>query len=90
MKISDVRKGMRVQLAHGVPVGLARSGVGNGGTPRIHGTVLSPKPIASRPPYEENLTVRVQWDGFRTPEHWSLVDLEPTPDESVRALLATP
>lgn len=75
MRISESRKGLRVQLTKRrrelltLPDGTMH--------PRHVGTIRSPKPIASRPPYGEDVCVYVIWDGMPTPEKWSLLDLEP-------------
>lgn len=75
MRMGEVRKGLRVQLS---AAARARHTLPNGTTPipRIEGTVRSPRPIATRPPYEEGLVVYVVWDGLPTPERWHLIDLD--------------
>ena len=76
MKISEAKKGLRVQLTpkvrgyHTLPDGTMPH-------PRHVGTIRSPKPIASQPPYGEAICVYVIWDGMPTPEKWSILDIEP-------------
>lgn len=76
MKISDAKKGLRVQLT---AERQKHERLPDGSTPhsRFVGTIRSPKPIASQPPYGEDVCVYVIWDGMPTPEKWSLLDLEP-------------
>lgn len=90
LRISEVRKGMRVQLAFAVPVGRARGGAGIGEPGRVAGTVLSPRAFTLKRPYEEGIGVRVLWDGFRTPEFWHLADLMLHPLEYAKRACAPP
>lgn len=76
MKISEAKKGLRVQLTEPRRKHLTFPD-GTMAFPRHIGTIRSPKPIASQPPYGEDVCVYVVWDGMRTPEKWSLLDLEP-------------
>jgi hypothetical protein len=82
MRISEVRRGLRVRLSAKAKANLTLSdevAAQLGRTmliPRVEGTVRSSRPIATRPPYEEGLVVYVNWDGLRTPERWHLLDLE--------------
>lgn len=83
MKMSEVRKGLRVRLSEearlrhtldpDTQIDLGRAML----IPRNEGTLRSPKPIALKRPYEEGLVAYVIWDGLRTPEAWHLKDLEP-------------
>lgn len=90
LRISDVRKGLRVHLAYEVPVGRARSGAGIDAPGRISGTCLSPRVLTTKPLYGENIGVRVRWDGFRTPEFWSLAELVQHPSEWAKKTPASP
>ncbi len=82
MKMSEVRKGVRVKLSDeararhtldiDVQIDLRRAML----IPRDEGTMRSPKPVASRPGYEEGLFAYVLWDGHRCHEAWHLHDLQ--------------
>jgi hypothetical protein len=87
MRISEVRRGLRVRLSvsakarHTLSDEVASRFGRSMLIPRVEGTVRSRKPIALRPPYEEGLVVYVNWDGLRSPEAWHLLDLEAVPHD---------
>lgn len=77
MKISDAKKGLRVQLT---ATAQRRQMLPDGSMPipRHAGTIRSPKPFAHQPPYDtEAVGVYVNWDGLKAAEWWNLLDLEP-------------
>jgi hypothetical protein len=77
MRISDAKKGLRVQLTKTARERLTLPD-GRMPIPRHAGTIRSPKPYANQPPYDtEAIGVYVVWDGLAAAEWWSLLDLEP-------------
>ena len=76
MKMSDVKGKMRVHLSQAAAK--RNTAAIKHGWRSTTGTLTSGRILASKPPYEEGLFVRVQWDGMPTPENWHLLDLEPT------------
>jgi len=85
MKISEAKKGLRVQLSakaralHTLEPETAAQLGRSMLIPREFGTLISGRILKNKPGHEEGLFVRVIWDGLRTPESWHLVDLEKAP-----------
>lgn len=76
MKISESKRGLRVQLTRQKQLQQMLPD-GSMPHPRYRGTIRSHKPLAKSIPYAETVGVYVMWDGLRTPEFWDLRDLEP-------------
>jgi hypothetical protein len=75
MKMSEVTGKMRVRLS-AAAASRHETAIKNGWRSPT-GSLTSGRILASKPPFEEGLFVRVQWDGMPTPESWHLLDLEP-------------
>lgn len=75
MRISDARKGLRVQLTDDARRRFALTYAQDW---RVLGSLTSGRIKASPaefPGHEEGLFVRVKWDALPTPEYWNIAEL---------------